>query len=79
MIRTADNVAVIMCPQCRSEYVVNVVTHCAPIPYPVILSRWSDAANVSKAIKSAVPLVNGLCILPYILAKDNAPKEFAIF
>lgn len=70
-----DSLSVVVCPQCRSKKVMQLVVDAVPIPMAQFESHYAPSRWASKAIKSVVPEFRGTSMLPMLIKKMELDKE----
>lgn len=73
MFAASESLSTVVCPQCRSEYMIDLVTKAKPIPTQIFEKMWCDDAVVAKSIRHFVPEINGISMLPMLITQQEKP------
>jgi hypothetical protein len=77
MFTASESLSTVMCPQCRSDHVVNLIVGAKPIPTETFEKMWSADAVAARAIQRFVPEVRGgASMLPMLLQMQQQGGSF---
>jgi hypothetical protein len=76
MFKEAETLSTVVCPQCRSEHMVDLVIAANPIQPQIFKRMWSDNSVAARGIKHFVPEVNGVSMLPMLMVKKQERSTF---
>lgn len=71
MYRESESLSTVVCPQCRSDSVMDAVVDAVPIPFRIFTEFWSDKAVAADAVRYFAPEIGGISMLPLLMMKER--------